>query len=225
MPTPTTHLGLNDWAGGDQFNWSQLNTNFTLIDDSPGILICTSTTRPGMGGGPAAWGTNQTGMKIVETDTLLTWTWNGTAFLRQAPLGYLARSTRTSNLGTTSQWAEPGTGTFASLLTATVTISAGGRRVMLVAEVPEVTNPNGLSYFAIESGSTLLTSWPVWTTQETVMGDSSYPGSKGDYITFDTPSAGSVTYNLVFAASVLLGGTSTAVGSSNRPIGLTVLEV
>jgi hypothetical protein len=217
MPSPSPKLGLNIFALADTFSTAQYNANWNALDASPGILVCTSTTRP-------TWGANQTGMRISETDTGLLWTWNGSAFARSHGVGNLGRVTRTSNISTTAQWTPPSTGTLITALTETVHPPPGNRMLMVVAEVPEVQNANGLSYLVLQRDAVILTSWPVWTSQETGSGNSGNAGSKGDYVTFDQPNEASPVYTLAFAAATVTQGTTTLIGVASRPIALTVIE-
>lgn len=77
MAGETTRLKLIKPAGGELIKVSDLNTNFDTLDNSPGIYICTSTTRPAA---PFE------GQRIYETDTKVTrvrigsnWVWMGSA--------------------------------------------------------------------------------------------------------------------------------------------------
>jgi hypothetical protein len=218
MPTSSTRLALNIFSTADVFSTAQYDANWSLLDNYPGIFVCTSSTRP-------TWGANQNGMRIHETDTGLSWVWNGSAFSRGSPSGNLGRITRTSNIGATTTWTPPSTGTLTTVLTETVHPPNGNRLLMIVAEVPEVQNPNGLSYLVIQRDSTILNSYPVWTAQETGSGNSGNAGSKGEFITFDTPNETSAVYTLAFSAATATGGTTTLVGAATRPIGLTVIEI
>lgn len=218
MPTPSTKLGINIFSTADQFSTAQYNANWQTLDGSPGFYICTSTTRP-------VWGANQSGMRITETDTLLTWLWNGTAWIRTWGIGNLGRSSRTTPVGTTSTWTPPGTGTLATALTLSVHPPNGNRLLQIVAELPEIGNPSGLTYIVVQRDATILTSFPVWTTQQMGSGNSGNAGTSGTaYITFDTPNEATAVYTLAFAAATVSGGTTTLVAAPTRPISLTVIE-
>lgn len=224
MPTPSTKLGINVFSTADQFSTAAYNFNWQTLDNYPGFFICTSTTRP-------VWGANQSGMRITETDTGLTWMWNGTGWVRNIAAGSalgasgaIARVTRTSNIGTTTTWTPPGTGTLTTAVTQTVHPPNGNRLLMVVAEVPEVGNPNGLSYVVIQRDATILNSYPIWTSQQTGSGNSGKAGSKADFVTFDVPGEASAVYTLAFAAATVSGGTTTLVAAPTRPISLTVVE-
>lgn len=73
MSTTSQHLGLKIPDGSDPFLRTDFVQNYTTLDSYPGTWICTSTTRP-------TWGTSQTGMLILETDTRRTMLWSGTAW-------------------------------------------------------------------------------------------------------------------------------------------------
>lgn len=82
MPTLTTHLGLVKPSTSDPFVTADIADNWQTLDDSPGIFVCTSTTRP-------TWGTSQKGRCIIENDTNLIWRWTGTQWARTTPAGLL----------------------------------------------------------------------------------------------------------------------------------------
>jgi hypothetical protein len=67
-------LILNASDGSDPFLLSDFLTNWGILDSSPGVFICTSSTHP-------SWGTDQAGRLVFETDTLDFLGWNGTTFL------------------------------------------------------------------------------------------------------------------------------------------------
>jgi hypothetical protein len=73
----TPHLNLTTASLSDPFVTNDYVNNWNKIDNSPGDFICTSTTRP-------AWGTQNIGQSIAETDTGLSWKWDGTRFNRRA---------------------------------------------------------------------------------------------------------------------------------------------
>lgn len=69
MATYSTVLGLKLNAESDLFQLSDFNANYQILDQSPGIYICTSTTRPN-------WGAGQDGRLIFMTDLKQTSYWN-----------------------------------------------------------------------------------------------------------------------------------------------------
>jgi len=235
MASFSNNLGFYVWATSDEFSTAQLNDNFQLTDLYRGTFVCTSTTRPGASGGagvggiPGAWGAAQEGQKIVETDTGLTWQWNGSAFVRTNGTGSLGRVVTTTTLTTTDTWNPSVGGTYFTAISETVTVPNGARQLMVVAEIPEVTNASGLSYIVLTKtvggSSAILNSYPVWTTQQTGSGNSTKAGTPGNFTTFDIPNAASATYSLCFAADPTAGGTAQLTAAANRPVSLTVIEL
>lgn len=71
MATSTSKLGLTKPALTDNVDVTVLNTNFDEIDTAAGFSIVTSTTRPA-----SPWA----GQAIFETDTELSFVWDGTAW-------------------------------------------------------------------------------------------------------------------------------------------------
>lgn len=71
MATSTTKLGLTKPDYTDVVDVADLNTNADLIDSAAGFTICTSSTRPG-----SPW----SGQVIYETDTGLSFVWDGSAW-------------------------------------------------------------------------------------------------------------------------------------------------
>jgi hypothetical protein len=69
----TTRLLLNSPLGSDPFKRTDFVENWDILDASPGIYICTSTS-------PPTWAGAQAGRKIYETDTRRIRNWNGTAW-------------------------------------------------------------------------------------------------------------------------------------------------
>jgi hypothetical protein len=73
LATYTSVLGLKVNDASDPFLLSDFAANWGLLDASPGIFICTSTTRPN-------WATAQAGRFIFMTDTKQTSYWDGAAW-------------------------------------------------------------------------------------------------------------------------------------------------
>lgn len=73
MSGTTPRLGLKTWDQSDPFLRQDFNDNSARLDSSPGAFLCTSGSRP-------AWGANQSGMRIYETDTRREVVWTGTAW-------------------------------------------------------------------------------------------------------------------------------------------------
>jgi hypothetical protein len=66
-------MGLKIPDGSDPFLRTDFVQNYNTQDKYPGVWICTSTTRP-------SWGSAQTGMMIMETDTRRNMLWTGTTW-------------------------------------------------------------------------------------------------------------------------------------------------
>ncbi|MEV7675113.1 hypothetical protein [Streptomyces sp. NPDC088752] len=73
MSGTTPRMGLKTFDSTDPFLRSDFNDNSARLDAYPGQYICTSGTRP-------AWGPNQAGLRIYETDTRREVVWTGTAW-------------------------------------------------------------------------------------------------------------------------------------------------
>ncbi|THA72570.1 hypothetical protein E6R60_26950 [Streptomyces sp. A0642] len=73
MSGTTPRLGLKTWDQTDPFLRQDFNDNSARLDASPAPFLCTSGSRP-------AWGPNQAGMRIYETDTRRETVWTGTAW-------------------------------------------------------------------------------------------------------------------------------------------------
>jgi hypothetical protein len=73
LATYSTVMGLKLNDSSDPFALSDFTANLQLLDASPGIFICTSTSRP-------SWGVNQRGRLIFMTDLKQTSYWDGSAW-------------------------------------------------------------------------------------------------------------------------------------------------
>ena len=74
MATYSTYLGLKLNQSTDPFLLSDFVANWTILDGSPGVFICTSATRP-------SWTSSQGGRLIFMTDYEQLSFWNGSAWL------------------------------------------------------------------------------------------------------------------------------------------------
>lgn len=207
MPTQTSRLGLTRHTTGDNFKIADYAGNWGRLDEFPGYYPCTSTTRP-------TWASAQAGMLIVETDTGLIWRWTGSAWARQAPVGLLGRSTRTTDISTSST-------ALVTALTTTVTVPAGGRSVLVVAEGGGVYSTVGITRIALLRGATTLASW----LHKGAIGGGAEQPTPLAFTTVDAPPAGSNAYTLQFSAEVGIGGTSTLQGNATTDMALAVVEV
>lgn len=73
MATYSTILGLKLNGESDPFQLSDFIANWNVLDASPGIFICTSTSRPN-------WNTSQAGRMIFMKDLKQLSFWGGTAW-------------------------------------------------------------------------------------------------------------------------------------------------
>jgi hypothetical protein len=72
VATYSTVLGLKLNDETDPFQLSDFTANYQILDASPGVFICTSTTRPN-------WGANQNGRLIFMSDLKQLSYWNNTS--------------------------------------------------------------------------------------------------------------------------------------------------
>lgn len=143
MPIITTKMGLMKPTALDPFSTAGIAANWQMIDDSPGTLVCTSTTRPGWGV-TQAWGVNQAGREIIETDTVyqLRWRFDGTKFVRVSAIGVL-----TNGIGA-SVFSVPGAAPALNTPVDVCSVSggivpAGNRPLLLTCGWAAVTNTSG----------------------------------------------------------------------------------
>lgn len=210
MTTLSTRLGLKKHTTADQFHIADYAGNWQILDGSPGVFVCTSSTRP------ATWTSDHNGMLISETDTGLLWRWNGTAFVRFYGKGLLGEASRTTDASTSST-------TEITILTAATTIPAGGRSVLVTVAGPGVYNTAGVTRMWLYRGATEIQSW---LQRGYVGGTWDRQPEPASLVQPDTPpTAGALSYTLRFAAEPGFAGTSTLMASTNRPLTLRVVEV
>lgn len=73
MSTTTPKMGLKSWDGTDPFLRTDFNSNNALLDASPGVYVCDSTTKP-------TWGAANTGRLIWLTDEKRLQFWDGSTW-------------------------------------------------------------------------------------------------------------------------------------------------
>lgn len=193
----------------DLFRVADYETNWNILDDFPGVFICTSATRP------TTWGALQEGLAIFETDTLLLWHWTGAAFSRVVPKGAVGYQSTTTPFETASL-------SYVTAITASVTVAAGGRRHLVIAEGPGVYNTNGLTLLSLWRGATML---QEWKEQGATGSGATVQPRPLSMTTTDTPNAGAESYTLQVKADSSIGGTSTLQAGANKPLALTVVEI
>jgi hypothetical protein len=210
LPTTTTKIGLKKFAGSDDFHILDWDDNFDLIDAFAGIYICDSSSRP------TTWGSDQTGLAIYEVDTKLHWVWNGSAFERMFPKGWLGGAVRTTPFSTTA--------TVPTMVTQVpITIPdqfpPNTRRYAIVVQGPSVDNDMGEAGLAVYRDTTQLQAWnePV---------NHAIPGPLRMTVVDRNASAGSTyTYSIQANAVIPAGGTTALGAASDNPIQINVVEV
>jgi hypothetical protein len=210
MATTTLRMALNKHSLADSFRLIDYTQNWDKLDSYPGIFICTSTTRP------STWGAPQTGQSIRETDSKLTWVWNGSAFERGGPRGKLGATPRTADIATTSA-------NYVIAVQTSVVIPAGGRDVLVIAEIPKADSTAGVVALALVRDSTLLTEWR--TTGDTSVTPAMQPKGAPFTCRDQAPLAGAHAYALQFAAPSGFAGTATLRAAVTSPIQITVIEI
>lgn len=197
MPTTSPRMGLTVPGAADPFDWSDVADNWEAIDASPGTFITT------VGGTAAlAWGAAHTGMFVTQTDTGLTYRWNGAAFERAFARGWLAGATRTADL-------TEATGAAVTLVQAVgVVVPPGNRKVEIKVSWSEVTDD--AVEFTLRRDATQIDAWRHGS------------GDGGSRAITDAPGSGTFTYVLQVRT---LGTTSTVVAAANKPVRLDIVEV
>lgn len=198
MPTSSARLGIAKPTTADDFDTAELAANWQLVDDHPGIFICTSGTRP-------SWGANQDGMQIYETDTDLYWRWDGAAFARTAAKGYLAGTSRTTNVTENA-------GVPITILSQAVTVPTGGRKTQIVFSWASSVG-DGAAWVTLTYDGVVVNRFGLWATYN--------PG--GTWVQYHTPASGSHTYAVTLTK---VGGTYHTVSATvNDIMNLDILEV
>lgn len=209
MTTLSARLGLKRHTTADRFHIQDYADNWAILDNYPGALICTSTSRP------TTWGVGQAGLRINETDTNLIWRWTGTAFVRQTGSGLLGRATVTSDTATTS---------FSPVTAVSLTqaIPDGQRPLQISVSAGGVYSTGGVTRLAVMRGSTVLTTW----LHQGAVGSAAAQQPQPLAMTlFDTPNVASATYSLAMNAEAGFGGTCTISASLSSPLALSVVEL
>ena len=229
MSTTTARVGLKRPVTADGFTTADYQGNLDRLDLFPGVHMCTSTTRPGMGGGIAAWGSGNDGQFIFETNTLLLWRWKNSVpeFQRVFPTGTLGRSEISADVATAST-------TPVSVISCAVVVpathgSSTTKRIKIHAEWYAVDNGTsttlGASEVSIARGaaSTTLSKKLVIGRPQTAASPLDW-GPGGSIEWEEEPGPGSFTYYLSLNALTTVGGTSTLRAGATYKAYLSVAE-
>lgn len=211
MPTSSPHLGLLKPTTSDSFVTQDIFNNWGKIDAAPGITICTSSTRP-------TWSTNQTGMRIFETDTGLEWWWSGTAWRRIGPAGLLKttggqpaityQSSSVSNSDPT---------TFTVVVVAqNIVVPDGMRPLQIIATWKTFTASHELGVGSIFRSATANTGTVLGTWQMIDDPSGSHQGGTGaSYSAYERSglSAGTYSWSFQFRVAAYAGGGTAGIGT------------
>ena len=229
MPSPTPRLALPRPLAGEAFiqrtAWSGI---FDQLDNYPGMHVCTSTSRPGMGGGLPSWGAAHAGMRIWETDRNLQWRWTGSAFVRVNPVGMLAQAQLATTFSTSATAA-----TVAHSVAVTIPATNAGsttKRIKCSASWRQVDNGDavngGLTVVTLrrQPGAVVLQRIDAPGRPNAAI-DPAVRGRGGSIFGLDDYAVGAATYELCINADATIGGTSTLRASATDPVTLAVEEV
>ena len=209
MPSNTDRLSLLRHTLADVFKVDDYGYNWGRLDEHPGIFICESSTRP------TGWAERQTGMAIFETDTNLTWHWDGSAWERNLARGLIGFDSTTSEVSTALT-------TFQTAIPVIVDVASGGRYHQITVSAPGVKSTEDLTEVGIFRDATQLQAW--FSQGGTGVGVTEAPRGLSHVFT-DLPTPGSITYSLRYRAVSGVGGTSTIEAGANSPITIAVVEV
>lgn len=177
----------------------------------PGMLAATSAARPGLA--PASG----VRVQLYETDTDLTWVWNGSDWVRAFGKGLLdvGRRVTTYSNATTSATVVVATGT--------IHIPDGLRPVQVTVSWPNIRNDNAVSVMGItrslpdDTGINTIARW----------NNDSLAGLGGSYVAYeeDGVAEGDYVYHLVARPDTTLGGTTTIDADSDDQVVIAVTEL
>jgi hypothetical protein len=218
----SARLGLKRPLSGHGFNRQESYDNLTVLDAYPGIYPCTLATRP------VSWGAAHNGMHIFEMDTLLTWRWSGSAFVRTGPLGLLAAITERSTDFSTAATSPTTAMTVGATVPAT-NVGSTTKRIKVEANWYAIVNATDTTLGAAEvslirDGATLLCTQRVTGRPST---DTDYLdwGQGGTIVGWDNPAAGAHTYTLAINSIAAVGGTTVLKASATQVAQMAVSEV
>jgi len=200
MTTPSDRIGLAVPDDDDAFVTEDLAANWGKVDAYMGHFVVASAL-------PGTWDTDQTGLKVWQVDTGLSWTWNGTQFERTAAKGHLGGDSVDSDV--VAAVVHP---TVVTVVEKEVDVPRGGRRVEVTVNLYDLTYSAGAtrSIGVLKRDATVLQEWSFGT------------GSRS--ITWlDNPGEGTFTYTFAIGSDTT--GTTTVEAAPDRLATIDVVEV
>lgn len=224
MSSNTNRMVLKRPQVGDSFLTQDFFDNYTTLDSYPGLFPCTSGTRPG------AWGANQNGMCISETDTGLIWRWDGAKFVRMCPKGVLGFGEISVDFATALTTAQ--TAVSVAVTVPATTVGSTTKRITLTASAYLVDNGTSTTLGACEvsirrdPGDVVIKTFSCRGRPNTAASPLDW-GSWFSAVVSDDPgvSGGSFTYKLSLNSLAAVGGTSTIRATATNRASLTVKEL
>jgi hypothetical protein len=217
MTTPSPKLALALPTVADPFSTADLKANYEKIDAAPGAYICTSTTRP-------TWAAGQAGRKIIETDTLLEWVWDGDEWKRLAGIGLLKKNDGTFAIGERTTDFSTTSNTFVKVVTVTdVVVPAGNRPIRVDLGWFRARNPDGNFLGAIFRSDTNNSGPKQVTWQFGTTGSDANAGG-GTFWSIERNGLAAGTYNFSFQITAPTG-TSRIDATTGTPTTIAVSEM
>ncbi len=215
MPTPSPKLGLSVPTTADRFETSDLADNWNKLDTSPGIHICTSTTRP-------TWGAAQVGRTIQETNTNLQWMWTGTSWVRiTGGSGILKLSNGGKAVGERTTDFSSGSQTFIRVIQLPGVVVPDGRRTLMFTALWQRANNGNQGFVASVFRSNTPDSGPQ-ISRFYMTGDGN---SGASLVCFEKEGLAPGTYDFSLQVRALTAGAITITGDGTQPIQLSVAEL
>jgi hypothetical protein len=165
-------------------------------------------------------------MTIWETDRNLRWRWNGSAFVRDAPIGLLNSSAITADAST-------GATTPQAVITTAVTVpeftvGSTARRIKIEANWYAIDNGTdttlGAAEVSILRDTTVIMRQRLRGRPDTSTDELEW-GEGGSIVVYDDPTAGAESYHLAINSVAAVGGTTTLRATATTPAQLAVTEV
>lgn len=218
----TPRIGLKRPLPLHQFSKQEYYDNLTLLDALPGITICTSSSRP------TTWAAANEGQFIWETDKDLLWRWDGSQFMRFAPVGLLGTAELSTSFSTASTSAQ-------TALSCAVTVPDGSpgstaKRIKIEASWLALDNGTSTTLGVCEvsirrdPGDVLIRKLRHIGRPDTATSPLDW-GAGGTIVGWDAPSAGSTTYRLCVNSLASQGGTTTLRADISNPAFIAVEEI